>query len=116
MSKELLFSITRKDFKVDYVRGSGKGGQARNKTSNACRITHIRSGAQGYAEDTRSQHQNKELAFRRMFNSDKFQSWYKMEVARRMMSESEIERLVANLMIPSNLKVETWDGTQWVEQ
>lgn len=116
MARELLFSITRKDFKVDYLRGSGKGGQARNKTSNACRITHIASGAQGYAEDTRSQHQNKELAFRRLFNSQRFQAWYRMEVAHRMVSASEIDRAVARMMTPDNLKVEVWDGTQWVEQ
>ena len=59
--KELIFSVTSKDCEWDYVRGSGKGGQKRNKTSSAVRCRHLPSNAIGYAEDTRSQLQNKQL-------------------------------------------------------
>lgn len=42
--KELLFSITKKDFSIEWFSGSGAGGQHRNKSSNCCRIKHLVSG------------------------------------------------------------------------
>ena len=68
--KKLLFSVTAKDCRWDYYRGSGKGGQKRNKTSSAVRCTHTASGAVGKAEDTDSQVKNKKLAFTRMAKSN----------------------------------------------
>lgn len=112
-TKELLFSLTKKDFRVEYLRGSGKGGQKKNKTSSACRITHPESSAMGYAEDTRSQSQNRELAFMRMFNSAKFQSWYKIKCGKAALTEDEIKAQVKRMMAPENLLVEVWDGEKW---
>lgn len=40
-TKELLFSITKKDFKVDTFRCGGKGGQNQNKVESGARITHL---------------------------------------------------------------------------
>jgi protein subunit release factor A len=48
MKKELLFSVTKKDFNVDYFSGKGAGGQYRNKHQNCVRLKHIESGAYGY--------------------------------------------------------------------
>jgi protein subunit release factor B len=81
MSKEILFKITAKDCNWDYYRGSGKGGQKKNKTSSAVRCKHRSSKAIGQAQDTRSKKQNKRLAFRRMFESKEFQKWLKIEIA-----------------------------------
>lgn len=83
MTKEVLFSVTASDCRFDYFRGSGKGGQKRNKTSSGVRCTHKDSGAVGVSDDTRSQHDNKKIAFERMANSARFMAWHKMEVARR---------------------------------
>jgi protein subunit release factor B len=41
MGKELLFSLTKKDFRIDTFRAGGKGGQKQNKTSSGVRVTHI---------------------------------------------------------------------------
>ena len=74
MSQKLLFSVTKKDLRVDYYRGTGKGGQKRNKTENCCRITHVASGAVGKSEEGRSKEHNKHTAFTRMVESACFQS------------------------------------------
>lgn len=94
MDKELLFSVTASDCRFDYYRGSGAGGQKRNKTSSAVRCTHIDSGAVGQAEDTRSQTQNKRLAFGRMAQTDKFKAWHKIETARRTGELKQIEERI----------------------
>lgn len=51
-----------KDIKIDEYRGSGAGGQHRNKTSSAIRVTHKPSGIVITCENERSQHQNKAIA------------------------------------------------------
>src|SRR5437868_3539239 len=51
---------------VDTYRASGPGGQKRNKTSSAIRIRHPPSGLIVIAEESRSQHENRARALRRM--------------------------------------------------
>src|SRR5262245_27529333 len=51
---------------VDTYRASGPGGQKRNKTSSAVRIRHPASGLLVIAEESRSQHENKARALRRL--------------------------------------------------
>lgn len=72
-NKELIVSYTRKDFVIETTTGSGAGGQHRNKTQSRVRITHIPSGLSVYSDETRSQSQNKKLAFRRL--ADKVKQW-----------------------------------------
>ena len=118
MSKELLFSLSKEngDFIAEPYRGSGKGGQHRNKTMSGIRIKHPASGAIGQCCEERSQHQNKTIAFQRLVNSDKFQSWYKYECARRLGSvadaEEYAEREINNL---DHLKIEVQENGKWVE-
>lgn len=54
-NKEILVRVTAKDCRWDYYRGTGKGGQKRNKTENCVRCTHIKSGAVGKSEEGRKQ-------------------------------------------------------------
>src|ERR1700732_239540 len=58
---QLLFQ-----FEVDTYRASGPGGQKRNKTSSAVRIRHPPSGLIVIAEESRSQHENRARALRRL--------------------------------------------------
>ena len=51
---------------LDTYRASGPGGQKRNKTSSAVRIRHLPSGLIVISEESRSQHENREQALRRM--------------------------------------------------
>lgn len=62
-NKKPLRSFTRDQFRVETMRGEGKGGQKRNKTDSCVRITHIESGISAYNCDTKSQHQNKKRCF-----------------------------------------------------
>jgi RF-1 domain len=51
---------------LDTYRASGPGGQKRNKTSSAVRIRHPPSGLIVIAEESRSQHENRERGLRRL--------------------------------------------------
>ena len=51
---------------VDTYRASGPGGQKRNKTSSAVRLRHGPSGLVVIAEESRSQHENKARALKRL--------------------------------------------------
>lgn len=115
MAKELLFTITAADCRWDYYRGSGAGGQHRNKTDSACRCTHLASGAVGQAEDDRSQHVNKRLAFKRMAESKTFKAWHVMEVARRT---GELQRINEQIDfdMKHRIKVEVQEKGRWVPE
>ncbi|GIW81917.1 MAG: hypothetical protein KatS3mg105_3724 [Gemmatales bacterium] len=51
---------------VDTYRASGPGGQKRNKTSSAVRLRHLPSGTIVIAEESRSQHENRARALKRL--------------------------------------------------
>ncbi len=51
---------------LDTYRASGPGGQKRNKTSSAVRLRHPPSGLIVIAEESRSQHENRARALRRL--------------------------------------------------
>lgn len=73
MTVAVMNALEKKEFKLDpkdveeaFMRGSGKGGQNRNKTSTACRLTHKPTGIQVRAENERSQAQNRETAWKEL--------------------------------------------------
>jgi protein subunit release factor A len=51
---------------VDVFRASGPGGQHVNRTESAIRLTHPPSGVVVIAQDSPSQHRNREIAFGRL--------------------------------------------------
>lgn len=112
--RKKLFSVTAKDLRFDFFRGSGPGGQHKNKTSSACRCTHKASGAVGAAQEDRSQHKNKEIAFKRMVETDKFKAWLKLESSRSLGVLDNIEREVEEEL--KKVRVEGKDDSgKWVK-
>lgn len=55
-----------RDCEVELLKGSGPGGQNRNKRETGVRLTHRPSGEVVMATERRSQAQNLEMAFQRM--------------------------------------------------
>ena len=96
--KRLLFSVTAADCEWSYTRGTGAGGQKKNKTSSAVHCTHRASGAHGYAEETRSQAKNRELAFTKMTETKDFKWWHRAEIMRRTGQAALIDAEIAREM------------------
>lgn len=57
------------DCEVETYRASGPGGQHRNKTESAVRMTHVPSGIKRVATEHRSQLRNRELALERIWKA-----------------------------------------------
>ena len=113
MDKQLLFSLIKKDFRVDTFRSGGKGGQYQNTCDSGVRITHIESGAVGESRDERSQHTNKKKAFERLIASNKFQIWMKRKsweamgiVKSKEQIEKEVDEMINRDIKNGNIIVE----------
>lgn len=104
--KQLLFSLTAKDFVFQTFCTGGPGGQHKNAKQNGVRCIHHPSGARGEHRDGRDQHLNKREAFVKCVQSKEFQAWHKTEVLRKMGVLKEIDAKVDAMMDPANLKIE----------
>ena len=64
------YSTTRealeREVEVEVFRASGPGGQHVNKTESALRLVHPPSGVVVIAQDSSSQHRNREIAYERL--------------------------------------------------
>ena len=112
--RQKLFTVSIKDCEVQVFRSGGKGGQNQNKVNSGVRIIHHNSGARGECRETRSQVQNKQIAFRRMCESDAFRKWHRVTCA-RLLGHETVEQRVDRMMMPQNLLVEgVGPSGEWV--
>ena len=69
IARAKALKLRLEDFDENFHRSSGPGGQNVNKVSTAVTVCHRPTGTGVTAQDTRSQAQNRQLAWERVFDA-----------------------------------------------
>jgi len=94
---KIEIEILDKDVRTDTYRASGSGGQHVNKTDSAIRLTHIPTGIVVACQSDRSQHRNRETAWKML---------------RARLYEAELQRREAESQAVADSKTEIGWGRQ----
>lgn len=114
--KQLLFSVTKKDFEINWFSGTGAGGQHRNKHQNCCRLTHKSSGIMKTGQSNRNREQNLQEAFVAITKDKAFNAWLKTKSAEQLGILADLEDTL-DRELRENIKVEIVDENgKWVEE
>ena len=108
MARGLLFSVTKKDLRIEFFSGTGAGGQHRNKHQNCVRIHHPDSGAMATGQSNRNRQSNISEALHGLVKHPKFRLWHSGQIVEAMGGNS-LDEIVDEAMATQHLRIENKD-------
>lgn len=88
----LILKIDENEIKFQAIRSSGAGGQHVNKVSSAIRAKHTKTGIQVLVMDSKSQHQNKKIAIKRLQDKVANFNLEKEQIKNQWQNHQQLER------------------------
>jgi peptide chain release factor 2 len=99
VDESIEIDIPEKEVRVDVFRASGAGGQKVNKTSSAVRLTHLPTGITVAVQNERSQHANREVAWKILRSR-----LYEEEMKKREAVRQEVEAQKKDIEFGSQIR------------
>jgi len=99
LDDKIRIDIPEKDVRVDVFRASGAGGQKVNKTSSAVRLTHLPTGITVAVQNERSQHANRDVAWKILRSR-----LHEEEIKKREMARQEVEAKKKDIEFGSQIR------------
>jgi len=104
---DIEIDVSKADVREDTYRASGAGGQHVNKTDSAVRLTHLETGIVVQYQSERSQHQNRDKAWKMLKAK-----LYELEELRRKESAQAVEDSKADIGWGSQIRSYVLDDSR----
>jgi peptide chain release factor 2 len=107
VDEDIEIEIEMSEIRIDTYRSSGAGGQHVNKTDSAVRLTHEPSGIVVQCQSQRSQHKNKDMAFKQLKAK-----LYELEELKRKKEAQSVEESKADIGWGSQIRSYVLDASR----
>jgi peptide chain release factor 2 len=99
VDEDIEIDLNPADVRIDTFRASGAGGQKVNKTDSAIRMTHLPTGIVVSMQNERSQHKNRDMAWKVLKSR-----LYELELRKQQAAREKIEASKADISFGSQIR------------